>query len=288
MFRQGPIGVIFAVGLAILGSIPSVLWADEPKGNRDPATTRSPDPSKPANPNLTRHLNKNETSISALLDSEPVRKEIGLSDQQASAIEALRKPQVDRSMPVLRRLRATRDPEERATIQAELGALQAEYHAQILKHLNRRQANRLMQIAIRNAGLRALMMPEVAGTLGLFPDQLEAIRAVIEQMELNEKDLRTDHNAKVARVRNEGRTDPGNHQVTEERVALEDRLERQLEANRKRAEREIGRFLTRGQKARFQKLIGPPVVEDGDDEPEGEPAPGERDLPGSSAPSGAP
>ncbi|MBX6316635.1 MAG: hypothetical protein IRY99_27535 [Isosphaeraceae bacterium] len=119
----------------------------------------------------TRRFPKDETSISNLLLSKVVQKEIGLTDEQFREIDALWRQQAERSQLLMMQMRNARDPEARAAIEAALGSLQDEFHVAIRRHLKPQQVKRLLQIAARNAGIRAVASPEIADAIGLSPPQ---------------------------------------------------------------------------------------------------------------------
>ena len=80
---------------------------------------------------------------------------------------------------VLEQFRNTRVREKRAAVWARLTSMGAEIDEHIKAVLKPQQVRRLTELQIQNMGLRALLMPEVAESLALSPEQRGRLKEIL-------------------------------------------------------------------------------------------------------------
>jgi Spy/CpxP family protein refolding chaperone len=133
-----------------------------------------------------------------------------------------------------------------------------EVESAIARILTPRQRSRLAQIALQIEGLWAVTRPEVASRLNMSPDQVEQIGMILVEMGEAQKQLRMAQRERLMPLPDLGEGDGDqDKQVKQLRQYLE-RTRRDSDRLRERALREIGRVLTRRQRAAFAKLLGEP------------------------------
>jgi hypothetical protein len=140
----------------------------------------------------------------------------------------------------------------REAMNVDLAEAERETDRQINAVLDARQRTRLTQIVLRAEGPSAFLTPDLVDALGLVPDQLEQIRAILddtkgEQEQFKESRKRSSELLKVG----------GDFEL--EKIQ-KDQAKAQERAHAYRVSRqvmtEIGRVLTRGQRERYNRMIG--------------------------------
>jgi hypothetical protein len=194
-----------------------------------------------------------------LIRARSVQREIQLTEKQARMADSLVRSQSDRLEPLMRaRFDATPDRERWARINAMCGAMSDEFDREMKALLRPEQARRLTQISMQNAGLRALLMPEVADALNLAPEQREAIREVLDDLAAKEKQLQGDLRREDLREFDAFPSDDWTKFAkSEPYLERHGRVDAATESLRGRAHREVGRILTGRQWKRFRQMLGP-------------------------------
>ena len=201
-----------------------------------------------------------ETRYSTLLESKSVQREIGLTEKQAKALDALHNSQFARNLPLLENYRnATGHPEERAVLKTQLDLLFQEFARETKGVLNKSQSRRLVQISVQHAGLRAFLMPEVAEALNLAPERQEAIRQIIETMDAG------NHEREVAfqtwLIQEVGTLPDKNYDVfrkSKKYLTRRDQYNQAIADDDARARQLIYRLLTRRQVEKYKAFLDQP------------------------------
>jgi hypothetical protein len=175
----------------------------------------------------------------SLLDTPEVRKEIGLSEEQAQKVSDLQRETLDK----LREGGGNRgdfqnlSPEERAKrvaeIQNKAEAVHKGSEEKLAKIVDEKQLARLRQLRLQREGTMALGRPEVAQELGLTDEQQEKVKKIRQE------------------IRPEGPI-PGRDASEEERQDFFAKLQKRIE----KAQADALHVLTDAQKAKWGVMKG--------------------------------
>jgi hypothetical protein len=208
---------------------------------------------------------------SSLLSKPAVQDELQLTNKQKSKLQEVTAAWNQQRQERLETIRNSlsggiTDPE---MIRTRILAIREEGDTAIAKILTRSQCIRLEQIALQQEGLWALTRPEIAQRLNMSPEQQELIQEIMvqlrqEMLQQAESDLsqmsgessenvRPDHEATQAK---EQTPEPKSQMVKMQKA--EDRLRQQVARGRQQASQEIGKILSRKQKAAFNRMLGKP------------------------------
>lgn len=278
--------------LALIAFLEMLLLS--PALSQQTRRTEEPDAAAPSRKGVGRpyhatHRYSVPRSLSELVSSPAVGRELGVSEELSKRIVAARSEAVSstRRQQLQRRYRnalqafrtALRSGDEvviagrrqqLAEAEQERDRATAEEDQAVLAQLTPAQRRRLVQISLQYEGVRALARPEIAESAGLAEDQVAEIRALVSarREELVTQSVRgqTDpgafgFTAKMKRVieksRNNEPLGEQDRRVLSEfsnrsRLRAEelDRFERSIDAR-------IGQVLTRSQRQRFARMLGP-------------------------------
>lgn len=249
--------VVTAGGLGLTPSRPA--YGDEPpvpKGR--PAETR---PSIAGSSTTT--LPAGARTIRELLYSIPVQKDLSLTHSQLAELDRIFRDQSNAVGPLGVQLRDARLPGERSQIEDQLRQSEAIFDAKLVGFLNKKQNDRLDQIAYQTMGVRALVLPSVASRLNISLSQDETIREILANMDDTAAALKARfYNEALEQERlQDVRTldDIRKLRSSPEHAAARKRLEQSQSAFKSQAEREIRRLLTRRQKEKLRAMAARPV-----------------------------
>jgi Spy/CpxP family protein refolding chaperone len=180
-----------------------------------------------------------------LLGRHDVQKELNLSDDQKTKIEAIRQKQRE-DMQAFRQANAPADggQPDFTKLRAEMEKMQKEQQKEFDAILTPDQGKRLKEISIQLGGNGAIMRPEVQTDLGLTDEQKGKI-----------KDLQDKQQAAMQEIREKMQ----NGELDREQMRP------LMEKNRKIMDDELGKILTDAQKAKLKELGGKPFTQEPDD-----------------------
>jgi hypothetical protein len=264
--------------LAVTASAPAQEPVAKDRGERTPADARKKAAARPLGPGGVG--GRGAITPVTLIMGGAVQDELKVTAFQRQKIFKLNEEFNRRRRESAQALSKAPQGLDRAALTEMIVALRAENEAALSRVLEPAQRTRLAQIALRLEGPLAVARPEVADEINLSPDQREAIQEILGRYSEAESRLwgpylagvqtdgdrasdapgglaRPDPKATASGVpgcRDAGRTNP--HVPAEE--SPHDRLSRESAALRGEAVRQVGRVLTRKQKAAFDRLLGAP------------------------------
>jgi hypothetical protein len=208
---------------------------------------------------------------SSLLSKPAVQEELQLTKEQQSELREVTAAwdrQLQERLETIRNSLSggTADPE---TIRTQILAIREEGDTAVAKILTRSQRIRLEQIALQQEGLWALTRPEIAQRLNMSPEQQELIREVMAQMRQGMlQQAQGDLSRMLGESSGNGRSDREATQAKEQTPELKsqmvnmqkagDRIRQQVARGRQQASQEIGKILSRKQRAAFNRMLGKP------------------------------
>ena len=210
-------------------------------------------------------ISKKATSVSQVLLSRAVQKDIELTDKQFAAIDKLYRQQSSQTGPISIELRSSRDPEERARLESELSESHKLFEHNISVLLTKRQNERILQIYCRTIGANALLDPVIQDNLNVSPDQAWAIKDILESLKVEEASLLAEMRKQI--LSRENRISPDDYDKlaalynSKPHKAVINSYKQTQTALHASANRQLWRLLTKRQKAKFEKMLGRPVVE---------------------------
>ena len=126
--------------------------------------------------------------LGSLINREEVQKELQLTPDQIKQLEeaaASMRPTRESMEPFMTRMRDAQTDEERTKVREEMSASfekqRSEGEAKVMSLLNEKQAARLKQLQLQEAGYRQLTNDDTAKQLKLTEDQLKQITELEEQ-----------------------------------------------------------------------------------------------------------
>tara|TARA_R110001592_G_scaffold125262_4_gene335051 strand:- start:121272 stop:125117 length:3846 start_codon:yes stop_codon:yes gene_type:complete len=175
----------------------------------------------------------------SLINREEVQKELQLTSDQIKQLEeaaASMRPTRESMEPFMTRMRDAQTDEERTKVREEMSASfekqRSEGEAKVMSLLNEKQAARLKQLQLQEAGYRQLTNDDTAKQLKLTEDQLKQITELEEQ-------------------RSNARRELGRRATTEEREKVQQEFDQKIEA-----------VLTKDQQTQWSQMLGPALVSD--------------------------
>lgn len=204
-----------------------------------------------------------------LLDMPLVREELNLTADQLSRIARLRalndpiqKILTQQRQQQMRELRKQGNLQAEALMRAEgfrsAFMMTRESDAPLVEVLDKKQRDRLEQIQLQGDGPMAFLRPEVQERLAIPPEQFEAIKEVYERGSRAFEQAATvpaDVLPEAKGLARERRT------ALMETKAVKTEVEKGRQAvvkTRQDTMREIGKVLTKYQRAQFNRMLGPP------------------------------
>jgi hypothetical protein len=255
-----------AIGLAIALTAPAPMSraqspSRQPGAGSRPEGNLVPGP-RPRNTRALAVLRGSPTPV-LLVKWKAVQKELKVTESQVRKIEAINDGFDRRRKDFVQEMTRAGGRVDNQALMAMIGDARRENEAALAQVLEPRQWKRLDQIALQIEGPLALAKPEIAARVNLWPEQLEEIQTILRQMDESEGRRWQDQLERL------GATNPGGDRQAggkgEDKSRREKRETSQLDQMgqdsdkvREAAIRQIGRVLTRRQRAAFNQMLGAP------------------------------
>ena len=260
--RMIPLGIGLALALAALAP---VSQAQSARGQRGEGSRPEADPGPRRQPRISRALAVLRVSPTPVLlvKWKAVQKELNLTERQVKTIETTNGVFDRRRNEFVQEMTRAGGRVDHEALAAMIASVRTENEQAIAKVLEPRQRKRLEQIALQIEGPFALAKPEIAARVNLWPEQLEEIQGILGQMKDSQSQLWQDQ---LGRLR---AADPGGvpkaagkkedkSQREQRETAQLDQMSKDSDTVRAGVIRQIGRVLTRRQRAAFEKMLGEP------------------------------
>jgi hypothetical protein len=239
------------------------------------SSAQGPQPSAPPSFDIRPH-----PKYQLLFRYPAVQEELELSPDQKAKLKAIQ-DELDREAKARREMAQKRADQEE-TVEAKQALFQelrvasvlrpVEAEPAMLKVLDRGQRARLDQIQLQSWGAWAFLVPEVRNRLNMAPDQIERIRAIVEQGKSFIPVIHQKTQDAVTKVISEGKTaDPaaaeGNRKVSSKdqkafasarATGREEMVQAHLSINRM-----VASVLTKKQRENYRKMLGKPFIVNG-------------------------
>ncbi|MCZ7580160.1 MAG: Spy/CpxP family protein refolding chaperone [Fimbriimonadaceae bacterium] len=182
-----------------------------------------------------------DTSGLGLLNREDVQRDLNLTPDQKSKLQALQEKSREEIRAAMQDMMGGGGPPDRQEMQAMMEKYQAAQKKEVDKILTPEQSKRLFEIRVQLAGNRAITMPDVQKELGINDQQ----KAKIADLQAKQAEA----NQSLFQEMRDGGMD-------------RDQLRERMQKNNEVLDAELGKVLTDGQRAKLKEMAGKPFKAD--------------------------
>ena len=190
------------------------------------------------------------SSAALRLSEIRIRTELHISEGQGDSISKLLSSHAGQQQAISKEL-AKAKPEQYSAIQAKLDKVEAATAKSILGVLQPSQKERLMQLAIQDAGIFALKNGEIAAKVGLTPDQKTKVQEIATLAVATSDEL-------GAKMAEQLQAVPQGKAGDAKRKGIVKAFEPKIKQTETKAEAQVLALLSKAQVAKWKSLKGKP------------------------------